>query len=271
MRIRLLSFAAITLLGFSTTLTGGEEKKTKSNSAIQIKNGDRWVDTTYEAMATKLRNDVDCEVQLRGWLSRLTSTLDKRNPIWMIDVGETTWVLDIRDNVKLGKTAGRLNHQQVIVRGPAVSESLGASGERLVLGVTAKSLERFESAEQSQYVTELEAQVKRLYQRLDAISQANEDRELSIELPPARNAKPLVDKKPIVITVAKDGKIVFEKKSVTLDQLESVLGRKVKDDPNQSILIRSDRGVPFRQINEVLSVCSKVGLRDVSVAVSSPE
>jgi len=75
----------------------------------------------------------------------------------------------------------------------------------------------------------------------------------------------------IIINVDKNGKIIVNQKVYTLTKLKELLERIVALFPNQAIIIRGDREVNYGRIVEVLDICAKVGIWNVSFATLKKE
>jgi biopolymer transport protein ExbD len=96
---------------------------------------------------------------------------------------------------------------------------------------------------------------------------AQEDRELDVLLPSASEAKPLiVQPKELFVNVDKDGRYFVDGKTLTGEEVESVLRQAAADNPvNQSVIIRADRRVQFDFVVTVMNACNRVGITDYTV------
>ena len=96
--------------------------------------------------------------------------------------------------------------------------------------------------------------------------------EMDITIPEASEAAPM-DRAPyeIIINVRADGTIIVNQRVLTLDELESML-RKVADIfQGQSVIVRGDTDTPMGAAIDVLNVCAKTDIYNVSFATIKPE
>ena len=96
--------------------------------------------------------------------------------------------------------------------------------------------------------------------------------EMDITLPQASEAAPQ-DRAPyeIIINVKADGTIVVNQRTLTLDELEDMLGKVADIFQSQEVIIRGDTATPMGMAIDVLNVCAKVGVHNVSFATIAPE
>ena len=89
---------------------------------------------------------------------------------------------------------------------------------------------------------------------------------IDVKLPQAANTKPLADAEQIDITLTEDGPLYLNQEIVSIKNLASKLKEKTSKNPSLSVVIRSDRLVPFKSIVKVLDVVSSLGINKVSIA-----
>ncbi len=89
--------------------------------------------------------------------------------------------------------------------------------------------------------------------------------ELPLNLPVASEGK-FLPRTPgkIIINVDSKGTIVINEKTYALKELENLLRKLVSLFPNQGVIIRGDKGVPYGKIVAILNACAKVGIWNVS-------
>ena len=100
---------------------------------------------------------------------------------------------------------------------------------------------------------------------------AEEDRELDVRLPTASEARPLVLKpQDIELSIDKNGHYSLSAgRTMELEELEAILSRAAVNNPlTQSVVIRADRDCSWNHVAQALSVCYRVGLRDVKTSVA---
>jgi biopolymer transport protein ExbD len=96
---------------------------------------------------------------------------------------------------------------------------------------------------------------------------AAEEQQVDIQLPKVSQAQPLTaPPDDIVINVFADGHVVVDQKSLTADELESLLAEARRRYQDQSVLIRGDGKVDYQAVMDVLSICQKVEISKYSLA-----
>jgi biopolymer transport protein ExbD/biopolymer transport protein TolR len=88
---------------------------------------------------------------------------------------------------------------------------------------------------------------------------------LKLDLPAAAVAKPLDPKKPIPLSVAKDGRIAVGTDPVTLDTLVDKVRAAAGRDPAATIQLRGDRETPFGDIVAVMDRLAGAGLTRIAI------
>lgn len=96
--------------------------------------------------------------------------------------------------------------------------------------------------------------------------------EMDVTLPEASEAATM-DRAPseIIINVKQDGTIVVNQRRLTLEELETMLHRVADIFASQSVIIRGDAGTPLGRAIDVLNVCAKANIYNVSFATVKPE
>ena len=76
---------------------------------------------------------------------------------------------------------------------------------------------------------------------------------LKIDLPEAKATERLLKRKHASnIWVSRDGKISIDDKLITMEQVRFKVSEKLRDDPDLVVMIRSDKGVKYGIINDIL-------------------
>ena len=75
----------------------------------------------------------------------------------------------------------------------------------------------------------------------------------------------------IIINVRADGVIVVNQRTMTLDELESMLTKVADIFHGQAVIIRGDRATPLSAVIDVLNLCARVEILNVSFATLRPE
>jgi biopolymer transport protein ExbD len=98
------------------------------------------------------------------------------------------------------------------------------------------------------------------------------ENENSITVPTAETATtPKRNLGELIINLRLDGGIVVNQREITLDQLGILLNRIAKQFPDQSVIIRGDRQTDLENAIEILDLCARTGIWNVSFAALPPE
>jgi len=94
-----------------------------------------------------------------------------------------------------------------------------------------------------------------------------EERRLSIVLPSATSAAPMVHRpREIVVDVDAEGNVYLRGQPTTLAELERLLvAAVVENASNQSVIIRADGSASFQPVVSVMDLCNRAGVSDYSV------
>ena len=96
--------------------------------------------------------------------------------------------------------------------------------------------------------------------------------EIDITLPTAETGK-VPDRLPgeIIVNILRDGRTVIHGKPLSEQDLAALLGRIVEMFPGQPILIRADENTAYRHVVNVLDLCRKVDIWNISFATAAAE
>lgn len=83
------------------------------------------------------------------------------------------------------------------------------------------------------------------------------ERELAVSVPKSQSGDEGGGPDPIVVNVLEDGSIVVGGNRVDLDQLHSILVRRVAEDPATKALVRADRRLLFDKVIAVADTCRR--------------
>lgn len=96
--------------------------------------------------------------------------------------------------------------------------------------------------------------------------------EISITVPAAETATPAQRQMgELIVNLRQDGGIVVNQREVGANQLGVLLSRISQRFPDQSVIIRGDRRVNLERAIEILDICAKSGVWNVSFAALPPE
>jgi biopolymer transport protein ExbD/biopolymer transport protein TolR len=100
-----------------------------------------------------------------------------------------------------------------------------------------------------------------------------------VDLPKAKSARPLDPREPVIVTIAKSGKLYIGRDEVSRAALATAVRAKLGDDQNRQIYMRGDRDVIYGDIVAVMDQLALNGLVKMALvanassatAVPSPE
>ncbi|GJE60193.1 protein TolR [Methylobacterium trifolii] len=91
-----------------------------------------------------------------------------------------------------------------------------------------------------------------------------------VQLPKTAAAKVAQAKKPLEVTVDKEGKPSIAKEIFTVESIMPRLRAMATEDKEQVILVRGDKDVPYGKIMEVMGLVGQAGFTKVSLIAQSP-
>ena len=95
--------------------------------------------------------------------------------------------------------------------------------------------------------------------------------ELAIELPKSSSApQHSVLKSPILVNIRSGGEITVNHRPITDAGLRDMLSSLVKLDAGQSVVLRSDKSVPYERILQVLDLCNESGVTALGFGALPP-
>jgi biopolymer transport protein TolR len=90
-----------------------------------------------------------------------------------------------------------------------------------------------------------------------------------VDLPKAKSARPLDPREPVIITIAKDGKLFVGRDEVARAVLTTVVRAKLGDDQNRQIYVRGDRDVIYGEIIAVMDQLALNGLVKMALVANA--
>jgi len=98
---------------------------------------------------------------------------------------------------------------------------------------------------------------------------ARNENELDVKVPKASAAKekmaPIGD---VIVNVKADGKVVVNRRNLTATELTDLLKGLVQLNSNQAVVIRGDEAGAYKNIVNVLNICSESGVTNVAFATA---
>jgi biopolymer transport protein TolR len=90
-----------------------------------------------------------------------------------------------------------------------------------------------------------------------------------VDLPKAKSARPLDPREPVIVTVAKDGKLYVGRDEVARGALAQAVRGKLGDDQNRQIYVRGDRDVIYGEIIGVMDQLALNGLAKIALVANA--
>ncbi len=94
---------------------------------------------------------------------------------------------------------------------------------------------------------------------------------LEVKLPQATSATPLKNVKQANITITNEGLIYLFREQVTTKDLKEKIYLLHKDNPELSVVLRSDRLVRFKDVVRVLDILSELGIANLNIAATTEQ
>lgn len=89
------------------------------------------------------------------------------------------------------------------------------------------------------------------------------EREMQIALPEAESGGPIsVTLRELVVNVQADGGIIVSGRSVSTEDLRTIITEAVQANPEQKVTIRADRDATYDRVVGVLDVCKASGIQE---------
>ena len=90
-----------------------------------------------------------------------------------------------------------------------------------------------------------------------------------VDLPKAKSARPLDPREPVIVTIAKDGKLYVGRDEVSRAALTTAVRAKLGDDQNRQIYVRGDRDVIYGEIIAVMDQLALNGLVKMALVANA--
>ena len=95
--------------------------------------------------------------------------------------------------------------------------------------------------------------------------------DLDLNLPPRTQApKPAADKKPNLIIVEADGRVIFNGKQVELPVLRQDLARMARADTNTSVVVHGDLAAVYQNMVNLFDILQQANVTKVGLATERP-
>lgn len=90
-----------------------------------------------------------------------------------------------------------------------------------------------------------------------------------VDLPKAKSARPLDPREPVIVTIAKDGKLFVGRDEVARAALTTAVRAKLGDDQNRQIYVRGDRDVIYGEVIAVMDQLALNGLVKMALVANA--
>ncbi|OAI30659.1 biopolymer transporter ExbD [Methylosinus sp. R-45379] len=88
---------------------------------------------------------------------------------------------------------------------------------------------------------------------------------MKVDLPQARSAKPVNPKEPVVITVAKDGRLMLGPDEIPLDRIVEAVRAKINGDLSHVIHLRGDKESSLGDLVTLMDALSSNGMTHIAI------
>lgn len=99
------------------------------------------------------------------------------------------------------------------------------------------------------------------------ISQGNIN--VKVDLPEASSAKAAASRGPAFVTITDEGIVYLNEEVVTREELRSRIAQRFKENPELSVIIRSEKLVRFQDVVAVLDILNTLGVKNLDIAAAS--
>ncbi len=95
-----------------------------------------------------------------------------------------------------------------------------------------------------------------------------QEKQIDISLPDTQTATAPQSKTPIIVTITETGEIYIGDRPYKLEQLQATMAKLAQQFPNETVVVRGDKGSAFGLAVQVMDVARASGLRNISIATS---
>jgi biopolymer transport protein TolR len=92
---------------------------------------------------------------------------------------------------------------------------------------------------------------------------------MKVTLPNASAARPLDQREPIVVAIARDGALQVDSRDVTPELLVDAIRERIGDDTSRVIQVRGDRDASYGAIVSTLDLLAKAGLTHIAIVADA--
>jgi biopolymer transport protein ExbD len=103
------------------------------------------------------------------------------------------------------------------------------------------------------------------------MTEDNKSSGIKVDLPKATAKGGAQQDADVIVALTKEGQIVHEGTTVSLEQLREVLLAAKKKSPETVIIVQADKEVMHGKVTDVLDLARSLGLEHLSIATEAPE
>ena len=92
---------------------------------------------------------------------------------------------------------------------------------------------------------------------------------VKVDLPEAASAKQQVDRSPAFVTITDEGVVFLNDEVVTREELRQRISARHRDNPELSVIVRSEKLVRFQEVVSVLDILNGLGIKNLDIAAAS--
>jgi biopolymer transport protein TolR len=92
---------------------------------------------------------------------------------------------------------------------------------------------------------------------------------MRVDLPQVSAAQPLNAREPVIVTVARDGRVFLGADEVSRDDLPAAVRAKLMGDPTRVIHLRGDRAALYGEIVGVMDLLARNGLGRIAIVANA--
>ncbi|MCS7064067.1 MAG: biopolymer transporter ExbD [Methylacidiphilales bacterium] len=94
---------------------------------------------------------------------------------------------------------------------------------------------------------------------------SNYEADLNVKVPLAKEGKePKRLPGEVIVNIHQDGKIVLNRRELSLSELREILLGVYRQYPDQTVIIRADENTPYKHVVSVIDLCQGIGLWNIA-------
>ncbi len=94
---------------------------------------------------------------------------------------------------------------------------------------------------------------------------------LDVKLPQAQSTTPIKSQNQLNITITSEGVVYLDEELVTKKELKEKTAELFRQNPNLSVVLRSDRLTRFKDIVTTLDILGEIGIKNLNIAAEAED